>query len=198
MRLTTIAAAFAEWQTEYQTSIPRDDGPMNAESWNDYVDSLNKDGALTDLQAHYCPAWDDEMPGDCMDDERDFILDAMRVGLDCKRIEARTGNASEWDKSARHWSATITREGREPFTVEYSQGSAITRNPARDDVLYSVMQDANAADESFDDFCDSMSLDADSRRAYAMWEACKATRDKLAEMFTASELSDLAELFGDF
>lgn len=56
MQRISLSQAFAQWQ-ELAADIPQDDAPMLAESWNDYTDSLCKDGALCDLQYHYAPVY---------------------------------------------------------------------------------------------------------------------------------------------
>lgn len=85
MQRISLSQAFAQWQ-ELAADLPQDDAPMLAESWNDYTDSLCKDGALCDLQYHYAPAYDEEMPGDGsrfdpLSDDREFILDALGVTM---------------------------------------------------------------------------------------------------------------------
>lgn len=77
MRHISIAAAFEQWAEVFKPAIPAGDGPAHAESWNDFTDSLCKDGSFNNLQYHHCPAWDDEMP----DDDAEFLLDRLGVSL---------------------------------------------------------------------------------------------------------------------
>lgn len=137
MSLISISQAFAQWQ-ELAADIPKDDSPMLAESWNDYTDSLGKDGQLCDLQVHYCPAYDDEMPGegsryDALSDDREFILEAMKITLDATFIPfSQSRNKAEKTPSL-NWRVTLKKDGREVITTDYMQGSGHTtayKNPS--------------------------------------------------------------------
>lgn len=201
MPYISLSQAFAQWQ-ELAADIPSDDVPMLAESWNNYTDTLAKDGQLTALQYHYAPSHDEPMPGngsayDALADDRAFILDAMGVTIRCKPIDSRPdrGNeTSEWDAAASHWRITI-RRGRRSFSIYFSQGSAHTGEPDLQDVFHAVLLDADSADNDFESWADNFGFDPDSRRAYAAWKACKRTAAKLDRLFSGSELEDLRQLF---
>lgn len=199
MQRISLSQAFAQWQ-ELAADVPKDDAPALAESWNDYTDSLCKDGALCDLQYHYCPAFDDEMPGDGsqfdpLSDDREFILDAMGVTLRATRKPAMRREG--WDASASHWSVSIHRDGKAAQWT-YSMGSAHTGSPELCDVLNSVMRDADAYENAQDvlDFAQEFGY-GEAKAARAAYKACKESGEKLARLFSASELSDLRELFED-
>jgi hypothetical protein len=122
MQRISLSQAFAQWQ-ELAADIPQDDAPMLAESWNDYTDSLCKDGALCDLQYHYAPAYDEEMPGDGsrfdpLSDDREFILDALGVTM---RATRKDGPREGWDASASHWRVTLARHAA-PRPREHDNG----------------------------------------------------------------------------
>lgn len=135
----SIAQAFAQWQELIKECGVSDDGPAMSESWNNYTDSLCKDGQLCDLQYHYCPAWDDEMPGtggqwDALSDDREFILERMGLTMDAKFVPfSQSRNKGEKHPSL-NWSVTIKKDGREVLTTDYMQGSGHTtayKNPVR-------------------------------------------------------------------
>lgn len=193
----SLAQAFAQWR-ELSADIPRDDGLMLAESWNDYTDSLAKDGELCALQYHYAPAYDDPMPGegsrfDPLSDDREFILGAMGVTLKATRTESRD-NADNWSADASHWLCTVAHNGKR-MSVAYSMGAAHTGEPKLPDVLNCLLRDAESADESFADWCSNLGYSEDSRKAERMYRACKRTAASLARLFNGSELADLRELF---
>lgn len=195
--MISLSQAFAQWQ-ELAAGIPKDDGPMLAESWNDYTDSLCKDGELTALQYHYAPAYDDSMPGDGtrfdpLADDREFILDVMGVTMKSTRTDSRD-NADEWDRYASHWQITMRRNGKRMVTT-YSMGGAHVGEPELPGVLNCLLSDAEAGAESFDDFCANFGYDTDSRKAERTHKACKRTAASLARLFSSSELADLRELF---
>lgn len=51
--------------------------------------------------------------------------------------------------------------------------------PSLDDVLYSLLIDAEAHDQSFEDWCSNFGYDTDSRKALATYMACQETATKL-------------------
>ena len=122
-----ISQAFEQWQ-ELAASIPKDDGPALAESWNDYTDSLAKDGQLCALQYHYCPAYDDAMPGggsrwDALTDDRAFILAAMGIDMAARFVPfSQSRNKSESNPSL-NWIVTLQYNGRAVIETDYMQGS---------------------------------------------------------------------------
>lgn len=198
MQRISLSQAFAQWQ-ELAADIPKDDAPALAESWNDYTDSLCKDGALCDLQYHYAPAFDEEMPGDGsrfdpLSDDREFILDALGVTM---RATRKDGPREGWDASASHWRVTLRRD-RASMTTDYSMGAAHTGSPELADVLNCLMRDAECGAQSFEDFCADLGYDTDSRSAEKTWRACKVTAVGLARLFSDGMLRDLRELFEDF
>ena len=50
--------------------------------------------------------------------------------------------------------------------------------PKLDDVLYSLLSDSEACDLDFDEWCAEFGYDTDSRKALAVYEACKANGEK--------------------
>lgn len=126
MSFISISSAFAQWQ-ELATDIPKDDAAMLAESWNDYTDSLCKDGQLCALQYHHAPAYDDDMPGegsryDELSDDRAFILEQMGVTLSAEFVPfAQSRNKKEKEPSL-NWLVTLKKGDREVLTTDYMQG----------------------------------------------------------------------------
>lgn len=136
--MISLSQAFANWQ-ELAQSIPKDDGPALAESWNDYTDSLAKDGELCALQYHHAPAYDEDMPGegsrfDPLSDDREFILSAMNVTMRAEFVPfSKSRNAKEKDPSL-NWKITLVKDGRDVLSFDYMQGHGHTVahiNPVR-------------------------------------------------------------------
>lgn len=195
----SLSQAFTQWQ-ELAADIPKDDIPMLSESWNNYTESLYKGGELCALQYHYCPAFDDAMPGeglrfDPLADDREFILSAEGLRMRCMRVDSRPGGDS-WEADASHWRVTLMRH-RESICVFYSMGSAHTSEPDIRDVFYSLLIDSDSGGESFGDWCANYGYDTDSRKAEKTHRACKRIAAGLARLFSESELRDLRELFED-
>lgn len=198
----TFAQAFAGWDSEIKPAViaqyGADDTVALSESWNDYTDGLCKDGQLSDLQYHHCPAWDDEIP----DEDGAFLLAAMGVTFASLRIPARSGSHpdanAEWDASASHWRILVKR-GRVEFEVEYSMGAAHTGVPDDESVFNSLLMDTSDIEgETFESWAENLGYDTDSRRAERAFQACQKELLNLKSMFTTAELDDLRETFADF
>lgn len=199
--MINLQTAYDQW-TDLAASIPKDDEPMLSESWNDYTDSLTKNGDLSALQYHYAPAYDEPMPGygsrfDDLADDREFILDAMGVTMRAKNVATRPG-AENWRADASHWRVTLGRGTDQPFDTFYSMGSAHTGEPELCDVLNCLLSDAVAADQSFDEWCSDLGMNPDSINDRDTYDACRQTSVNLRQLFTAPEIDDLHEIFQDY
>mgnify|MGYP001439538122 CR=1 FL=1 len=214
--MQTISQAFENWENEIKPLViagtphgewdlpalagtPHGewDLPALAESWNDYTDALCKDGELTELQYNFCPTFDDSMPDE--DGEIEFLLDAMGVTFRYEPIDARTdGLMGEWAAKSSHWSVTYERVGK-AIKTQYSMGPAHDgREPDMTDVLENLLSDSDADGyATFEDWADDMGYDSDSRKAERIYNACLVIAGKVNEMFTASELSDLRDMYAE-
>jgi len=197
----TIAEAFAAWKSDIMPGVidqyGADDVPALSESWNDYTDGLCKDGQLSDLQYHHCPAWDDEMPDD--DGDGAYILEQMGVTFAALRINERPdGNMSDMPAGSTHWRILIKRSGKD-MTVFYSMGPAHSGTPDDCDVFNSLLMDTSDIEgEAFEDWAENLGFDPDSRKAERCFKACQETLLNLRTLFTNRELDDLRELFADY
>lgn len=191
----TLADLHADWAENVRPQViaaySADDEAALSESWNDYTDARCKDGAICDLQYHYCPAWDEPMPSD----DRAFVLRAMGLRMTATRTEAPA--KSDWPADASHWHVVL-RRGDASLSTEYRMGSAHKGSPELPPVLWCLLTDADSADQPFEDWCSDYGYDEDSRRALRTYETCRETGRKLGELFSAAELTDLRELFEDF
>lgn len=100
-----------------------DDEVALDESWSSYTDSLCKDGALTSLQYLYCPSFDSaDMPRD-EEEERDFILSELGVGIKCEYIPTQMPDIpfKRREIPPMKWKVEINRDGRF-FYVDYQMG----------------------------------------------------------------------------
>lgn len=119
------------------------------------------------------------------------------------------GQALEHDK----WSFTLTRAGvKKSINFEYHTGighriekkngwgqtevCAVKPGPAG--IIYSVLMNKSACNQSFADWCSECGYDEDSRKALATYEACQQEYNKLQSMFTAAEIQQLQVLLEDY
>jgi hypothetical protein len=196
--MITIAQAFAQFQ-EFASYMDSSDTIAMCEAWNNYTDSLCKDGELTDLQYHYCPAWDD-MAGhdDSIEEDLELILSGMGIRFTCKRIDARRDGLMS--DMARHFLCSFWRTGGKSggFSLEFSQGSAHTESPTDFDVLGCVMcdmvEDSEFTESSFKDWCDEYEYDTDSRQAESTYRAILEQSKAVRDTFSSSEIDGLRQL----
>lgn len=106
-----------------------------------------------------------------------------QLSMSSEPIDARSDvPQDDWNKSASHYRCKFTRRFRgstRTYTTYYSMGSAHTDPPNVGDVLDSLIGDASCADQSFEDFCRDFGYDSDSRKAEAIYHACRKTMRRL-------------------
>ena len=203
-RIITTAQAFAYWEAEYKPvtvqQYGEDDTVTLSESWNDYSDSLCKDGELTALQYNYAPAYDDDMPGDSWDEELSHLLDSMGVVVTVEKITTRPdGHMTDMPRGSTHWEATITRGGDHVFKTYYSQGPAHTHTPDASDIIGALLKDiiddtSGEYESDFRDWAENLGYDTDSRAAEKIYTACLEISDYLRKIFNAQDLDDLRDI----
>lgn len=82
----------------------------------------------------------------------------------------------DWAPDAHPYKVTLRRkDGRHvrTLTVPFYMGAALTNEPTPADVLSCLLSDAEAASESFEDFCSSFGYDSDSRKAERTYRQCE-------------------------
>jgi hypothetical protein len=134
--------------------------------------------------------------------ERNARLAKLQIEMSVVKLLARPDRGeTRWDAAASHWQCVLYRVGagnRERIVVTFSMGSAHKGPPKLEDVLASLLMDAQSADESFDDWCANFGFDSDSRKALADYEACVRVAADLRRLFSAAERAELAEIFEDY
>lgn len=70
--------------------------------------------------------------------------------------------------------------------------------PTQASVLYGLILDASANDESFPGWCDNYGYDADSLKALNIYNACIENAKKLHSVFTREQIEHLQELLEDY
>jgi len=72
------------------------------------------------------------------------------------------------------------------------------KKPKVADVLHSLIMDANAADENFDDWCDNYGCSSDSIKALNTYKACLDTARALRKHLSPDALRQVRELLQDY
>jgi hypothetical protein len=65
-----------------------------------------------------------------------------------------------------------------------------------DDILYSLILDSQAGNETFDDFCDNFGYDNDSIKANDIYRACQKNAKKVRTFI--KDIDQANELFQDY
>lgn len=116
------------------------------------------------------------------------------LGITIRSIRGRESIPDEFAGSS-HWTVSLCRPthlgARSLYLVTgFSLGSAHKGSPEPEDVLGSLASDSCCASDSFEDWCDSMGADTDSRNSLATYEACKAIRSRLRDWAGSHETFD--------
>ena len=164
------------------------------EEWSYYIDSLSRDGQITNSQVS---AW-------CYDDAEDdddlieWHLGQYGVGVIISPIASRTDNLGWCSSTFHHYRADVVYNS-ERKSFEYSQGSSLNL-PTVADVVSCLMTDASSvsgyddSDCGFEAWCDDMGYDSDSRKAHRSFMACHETRNFFHRILTTEEFDELEEL----
>lgn len=97
------------------------------------------------------------------------------------------------------WHISLPRHDKlANHTFEYFTGIGHREAPKFTGVLHSLVLDASAADENFNDWCANFGYDNDSIKALNTYQECLAVAEKLSQCFTREELEQIRELVQDY
>lgn len=112
------------------------------------------------------------------------VVTALDITIECERRSLLTDEErADW-KDGTGWTVRLKFQGRS-LTTSFYQGSAhktAPTAPTAADVLACLALDARSGDESFEDFCDGLDCDPDSRKAHATWKACARMSKQLRKL----------------
>ena len=96
------------------------------------------------------------------------------------------------------WECCIYR-GEAKISIEFHIGEGCEgREPELKEVIYALLNDSQAGELSFEDFCSEFCYNPDSRRAFATWEECVKTREKLGILFSPEDIEQLGVEFSEY
>ena len=70
--------------------------------------------------------------------------------------------------------------------------------PSVVDILHSLLQDSQSADQTFENWCSELGYDSDSRKAESTYNECRKILRWLQSCLTAEELEQFGKLFQDY
>lgn len=83
-----------------------------------------------------------------------------------------------------------------PWTT-YLRGET-PKKPTNSDIMYSILLDAAAGDQSFNDWCDDFGYDQDSMKAFKMYQACCEEGVNLKKTFTREQIEEMRTALEDY
>ena len=94
------------------------------------------------------------------------------------------GTFGDWAPDAHHYRCTLTY-GTRRMTTPFHQGSACKGDPDLLTVLGCLFSDAQAGEDSFEDFCSEFGYETDSRKAEKTWKSCASMNVRLHKLLGA-------------
>lgn len=100
-------------------------------------------------------------------------------------------NPKNWNHRANSYKVTF-KYNRKQFTIDYYMGTGLDESHLTiENVLYSLLTDAQSTVYNFNDFCNEFDYDNDSNTALNIYKTCQSIYKKLHKMFTNEELEYL-------
>lgn len=99
---------------------------------------------------------------------------------DAELVRAAIKEKSDnWQETADQWRVNINGQKFDYYTGIGHRKEGRPQKPELDAVLYALVWDASASEESFDDWCAGLGYDTDSRKALETYLQCQETVTKL-------------------
>jgi len=147
-------------------------------------------------------------------------------GITFAAVLTGSGKRDDWECDS--WSVSFTRSGKERFVTDYHTGighrqskqpmpadiKRLGKNilarldwermcvkpvtPQAASVLYSLLLDAQGAEQNFIDWCAEYGYDSDSMKAHKIYTACCEILQKVRAFFTNEERATMQELLQDY
>lgn len=121
------------------------------------------------------------------------ILQSARVDYRARLVGAT--KRDNWECDA--WRVAFGREEFDYFTGVGLRKGAKPITPTAASVLYSLVSDSSAADESFADWCDEYGYSSDSIKTFDTYRACCENTKRLRKVFTHAQLAELGDVLRD-
>lgn len=107
-----------------------------------------------------------------------------RLTLKCKPgARLPLEKQDEWQRKANGYSCTLTYQGRR-LTTDYFMGTGIDHPPRTDELLSSLLLNAQTAENArdFENFCSDLGYDTDSRQAEKIYKQCLNIAERLRRL----------------
>ena len=116
----------------------------------------------------------------------------------CENVEIESTPRGHGECGESLWTVTLTYNGEVSDDIKYSMGSALKGKPDVKDVVFNIVSDASYGEyETFEEFCDNLGYDSDSRKAESIYNACKGTVSMIERLF-GDDLEKFQEAAQDY
>jgi hypothetical protein len=124
----------------------------------------------------------------------EFVTE-FRTGLGHRLTNLRFGKLSASQINGSKVLKEVTGMDRSCFKID---DYTYTVAPTQASVLYCLLSDADCGNYTFDEFCDNLGYDNDSRKALETYLCCQETNTKLNKFFSRGTINHLQELLQDY
>lgn len=116
-----------------------------------------------------------------------------------EQFEYKTGSGHRYLQPSAE--RVIRQNKYNPRSIAYAQtiaNSWYIKQPQIAHVLYCLLSDAEAGNESFSNWCENFGYDSDSINAFNTYQACEKTAKQLNNLFNREQLRTLRDLLQDY
>lgn len=120
------------------------------------------------------------------------------IKMTCNQVDLTEKEYNDdWKKTTSKWKCILRYEGKQ-LTTPFYMGSALTGEPEKTDVMYSLINDALSGDYTFEQFAHEYGYNTDSREAERIFRQCKRTHQSLERVFGEQHIQAMAEELQDY
>lgn len=123
------------------------------------------------------------------------LIQAKNITSNAQYVGIKNDNG--WQ--AHSWKTWLYVDGIQVYECNYSKGMAFSVNdtPTTQEIIIGLHNDGYYGGESFEQWCAEFGYDDDSRKAFAIYEACQEAASKYEEIFSLEEREAIAECISE-
>lgn len=123
------------------------------------------------------------------------LIQAKNITSHAQYVGVKNDNG--WHRHC--WKTYLYIDGIQVYECDYSKGMAFSINdtPTTQEIIVGMRNDEMHSDETFEGWCASFGYDEDSRKAFAIYEACQKVSQVYQSIFTIEEQTQISEYIDD-
>ena len=125
------------------------------------------------------------------------LIEKYNIKINCKYgIKTPYDKLDNWQKDSHKYTCVLSI-GRKRMTVDFFLGTSYTTDPTSDMVLSGLIEDyTSVLNYDFEEFCDNLGYNSDSRKAEKIYKKCERLKNKLNKFLGEEILREFAETNG--